>query len=100
MSTALSIGLSGLTAAQLRLDSSAHNVANAQTPGFRRQQVVQQAVAPQGGVQATISPERPPGVSLEAEAVEQMSASYHYKANLRTVQVQDEVMGALLDIRA
>jgi len=98
MSNALSIGLSGLNAAQLRLDSAAHNVANAQTPGFRRQQVAQQAM-PQGGVQATISAERPPGVSLEAEAVEQMSASYHYKANLRTVQVQDEVMGSLLDIR-
>jgi flagellar hook protein FlgE len=32
-----------------------------------------------------------------ADAVEQMSASYTYQANLRTVKVQDEVLGSLLD---
>lgn len=96
MSNTFSIGLSGLNAAQLRLDSAAHNVANAQTPGFRRQQVVQQA-QPEGGVQAEISAQRQTGGSLEADAVEQMSASYTYQANLRTVKVQDEVLGSLLD---
>jgi hypothetical protein len=29
-----------------------------------------------------------------------MSAAYTYKANLRTVQVQDEVLGSLLDATA
>jgi flagellar hook-associated protein FlgK len=98
MSTPFSIGLSGLNAAQLRLDTAAHNVANAQTPGFQRQQVVQQAVA-DGGVQAEVSAQRLPGGSLEADAVEQMSAAYSFKANVRTLQVQDEVLGSLLDIR-
>jgi flagellar hook protein FlgE len=96
MSNTFSIGLSGLNAAQLRLDSAAHNVANAQTPGFRRQQVLQQA-QPEGGVQAEIAAQRQAGGSLEADAVEQMSASYTYQANLRTVKVQDEVLGSLLD---
>ena len=96
MSNTFSIGLSGLNAAQLRLDSAAHNVANAQTPGFRRQQVLQQA-QPEGGVQAEIAAQRQTGGSLEADAVEQMSASYTYQANLRTVKVQDEVLGSLLD---
>jgi flagellar hook-associated protein FlgK len=96
MSNTFSIGLSGLNAAQLRLDSAAHNVANAQTPGFRRQQVVQQA-QPEGGVQAEIAAQPRTGGSLEADAVEQMSASYAYQANLRTVKVQDQVLGSLLD---
>ena len=42
MSSAFAIASSGLQAAQLRLDSSAHNVANMNTPGFRRQAVEQQ----------------------------------------------------------
>jgi len=99
MSNTFSIGLSGLNAAQLRLDSAAHNIANTQTAGFRRQQVVQQA-RPGGGVQADIAPRSEPGGSLEADVVDQMSAAYTYKANLRTVQVQDEVLGSLLDATA
>jgi flagellar hook protein FlgE len=99
MSNTFSIGLSGLNAAQLRLDSAAHNIANTQTPGFRRQQVVLQA-QPEGGVQADIAPPAQAGGSLEADVVDQMSAAYSYKANLRTLQVQDEVLGSLLDARA
>ena len=34
-----SVGLSGMRAAQMQLDTTAHNVANAQTPGFQRQAV-------------------------------------------------------------
>ncbi|KQU80752.1 MULTISPECIES: flagellar basal body protein [unclassified Rhizobacter] len=99
MSNTFSIGLSGLNAAQLRLDSAAHNIANTQTAGFRRQQVVQQA-RPEGGVQADIAPPAESGGSLEADIVDQMSAAYSYKANLRTLQVQDEVLGSLLDATA
>lgn len=99
MSNTFSIGLSGLNAAQLRLDSAAHNIANSQTPGFRRQQVVQQAL-PEGGVQADIAASTQTGGSLEADIVEQVSAAYSYKANLRTLQVQDEVLGSWLDVTA
>ncbi|SHM64426.1 flagellar basal body protein [Rhizobacter sp. OV335] len=99
MSNTFSIGLSGLNAAQLRLDSAAHNIANTQTPGFRRQQVVLQA-QPEGGVQADIAAPAQAGGSLEADVVDQMSAAYSYKANLRTLQVQDEVLGSLLDATA
>ncbi|MDH5205818.1 MAG: flagellar basal body protein, partial [Hylemonella sp.] len=48
MSSASAIAQTGLNVAQQRLDASAHNVANLQTPGFHRQQVQQQTVAPQG----------------------------------------------------
>jgi len=41
--SASAIGLSGLRAAQTRLDTAAHNLANAQTPGFRWH-VVQQGL--------------------------------------------------------
>ena len=101
MASLSSIGSSGLQAAQLRLDASANNVANLNTPGYRRQAVAQQAVANSAGVRATVQREQQAdGVALEKEAVEQMSATYAFKANLQTIKTQDEMMGALLNVRA
>ncbi|MBU4425017.1 MAG: flagellar basal body protein [Gammaproteobacteria bacterium] len=101
MASLSSIGSSGLQAAQLRLDASAHNVANMNTPGYRRQAVAQQAVADSAGVRATVQRQQEAdGVALEKEAVEQMSATYAFKANLQTIKTQDEMMGALLDVKA
>ena len=70
MASLSSIGNSGLQAAQLRLDASAHNVANLNTPGFRRQ------------------------------VVEQMAATYAFKANVQVLKTNDRMMGALLDTKA
>lgn len=44
----LSIGQSALAAAQVGLSTTGHNIANAATPGFNRQVVVQSAAQPQG----------------------------------------------------
>lgn len=41
------IGISGLNAAQAGLVTTGHNIANASTPGFHRQQVVQSNATPQ-----------------------------------------------------
>src|SRR5690349_13727331 len=40
------IGISGLAAAQAGLVTTGHNIANANTPGFHRQQVVQSNTTP------------------------------------------------------
>ena len=98
MSAIASIAQSGLQVAQQRLNASAHNVANQQTAGFCRQQVEQQAV-PEGGVTAQ-TVRGPEGVALEEEAVEQISASYAYLANLQVLRTNDRMQGALLDERA
>jgi len=101
MASISSIGSSGLQAAQLRLDASANNVANANTPSYRRQVVEQEAAADRAGVRATVQRQQDAeGVSLEKEAVEQMSATYAFKANLQTIKAQDEMMGSLLDVKA
>lgn len=42
----LNIGVTGLNAAQANLITTGHNIANASTPGYTRQQVVQQANLP------------------------------------------------------
>lgn len=99
MASLSSIASSGLQAAQLRLDASAHNVANMNTPGFRRHAVSQEAVAEGSGVRAAVQRQPQEGVALEQEAVEQMSATYAFKANLQTLKTQDAMMGSLLDIK-
>lgn len=100
-------GMSGMRAAQLRLDTTAHNVANALTPGFQRQVVTQTAQPGLGGVNAQIKRE-PEAASaagapfghLAEDMVEQRMSLYSFEANLRTVETQDRMLGALLDIRA
>ena len=93
---------SGLQAAQLRLHASAHNIANMQTPAFRRQQVELQAAPEQGGVLAhsTQAPQPADGVALEGEVVEQIAASYAFKANVLVLRTAQDMAGALLDVRA
>ena len=102
-----SVGLSGMRAAQMQLDTSAHNVANAQTPGFQRQAVALTAQAGSGGVTAQTVQE--PSASAERGAdfgrlaedvVTQRMSVYSFAANLRSMETEDRMLGALLDTRA
>lgn len=102
--SAAATGTSGMRAAQVRLDTSAHNVANVQTPGFQRQQV-QQTTQPAGGVSTQLAREPASLVQdgfnrLAQDMVEQRVSLYSFTANLRTVQTQDAMLGTLLDLRA
>jgi flagellar hook-associated protein FlgK len=95
-----------MRAAQLRLDTAAHNIANAQTPGFQRQGVTQTAQPGLGGVRTQITQETPGDAAsgdsgrLVEDVVAQRMSVYSFAANLRTVQAQDRMLGSLLDIRA
>ncbi|HMN94271.1 MAG TPA: flagellar basal body rod protein [Hydrogenophaga sp.] len=107
ITSGMSPALSGLRAAQLRLDSSAHNVANLQTPDFRRQEVTQSARTGHGGVDARVGHEAtrpPPGAQgfgrLAEDLVGQRISLYSFKANLNTLKAHDRMLGALLDTRA
>jgi flagellar hook-associated protein FlgK len=101
------IGLSGMRVAQLRLDTSAHNIANAQTPDFRRQTVSPAERPDRGGVEAQVGRD-PVAASanggalghLAEDLVDQRVSLYSFAANLQTVQTEDRMLGALLDARA
>lgn len=96
-----STAVSGMRAAQTRLDVSANNVANASTPGYRAQSVSQTAAPGSGGVSTSVQrAQEAEGVAMEKEAVEQMAATYAFKANLQVVKAQDQMMGSLLNVRA
>ena len=99
MNSISSIAMSGLNAAQFRLDAAANNIANAQTPGFRRQQTVAEAL-PEGGVTSSVRQADGAGENLADDIVQTMVAAYSFKANLRVLQTESGLLGSLLDTHA
>lgn len=97
-------GLSGMRAAQQRLDTSAHNIANLQTPGFQRQIAGRTAQTGPGGVNT--EQRQAPQASADGFAhladdmVEQRMSLYSFAANLKTVETEDKMLGTLLDTQA
>ncbi len=96
MNSASAIAQSGLNAAQLRMNTAAHNIANLQTDNFRRQEVVQESVA-QGGVKAGVKPAGVAGEALAEDVVQQISAGYAFISSLKVIQTEKKMMGTLLD---
>ncbi len=86
MSSVMATSLSGMQAAQSALDVAAHNIANAQTPGFRRQPSPQ-ALASDGGE------------ALATDLVGQLVAKNAFLANLAVFKAADQMAGTLLDVR-
>ena len=99
MSSIASIALSGLNAASSQLATAAHNIANAQTPGFRRQ-LVQQTAQPEGEVVVSIGRAADSGDALAEDVVAQMAATYAFKANVLSLKTQGRMLGSLLDLTA
>ncbi len=79
MNSLSAIALSGMNAAQLRLDTAAQRIANAQTP------------VPQG---VDVSE------NLADDLVQTMVAVYSFKANLKSLQTEYSLLGSLLDTKA
>jgi len=99
MATTASIALSGMNAAQVALNTSAHNIANQSTPGFRRQQVVQ-TPQPEGGVVASTTTAAAEGASIERDVVAQLQAKNAFLANLAVFKSSDQMAGSLLKVKA
>ena len=96
MTSISSIALSGMNAAQATLNASAHNIANLNTPGFRRQEVVQSAQAG-GGVSTALTAAEVEGAALEADVVAQLQAKNAFLASLAVFKTSNKLAGALLD---
>jgi flagellar basal-body rod protein FlgC len=121
----LSVSGSGLSAERLRMDTTAENLANAQTPGYRRKEVVvqesfDQTLGKAMGVQAVgiqqdptanrrvYDPGNPsadaqgyvsqPNISTVTEMVDLISASRGYEANVTAMQTAKQMFSKTLDI--
>ena len=88
-----------MNAAQTRLDSAAHNIANTETTPFRRQEVVQ-AEQKDGGISTSLSKSAVEGSALETDMVAQLQAKNAFLANLAVFKTSNQMTGALLDQKA
>ena len=99
MASISSTALSGMNAAQTALNASANNVANANTPSFRREEVTRTAQAT-GGVSTSVSKSKFDGAALKSDVVNQLQAKNSFLANLAVFKTSDKMAGALLDLKA
>lgn len=99
MNSLSSIALSGMHAASVQLGVSANNIANQFTPGFQRQVVDPSALAG-GGVDAQVATSPTPGTDTAADLVNELSATYAFKANAKLIQADKSMLGTLLDLSA
>jgi flagellar hook protein FlgE len=110
MGSTFAIALSGMRAAELRLGTSAHNVANALTEGFQPLAVAS-SEAPGGGVESRVVPANDPAVEsridaavlaggdLAGELVGQAMAAAAFRANLASLRAADELVQSLVQVR-
>ena len=107
--------LSALSAFRKKLDVSANNIANTLTDKFKKSRVIMEEGNPDG-VKAVIDRVDTQGfpketiengesvtvessnVDLNEELPEMVITQTAYGANLKTLKVQNEMMGALMDI--
>lgn len=108
--------LSGLSAAQARITTAAHNTANANTDSFKKHRALHQEVQPQGGVTTIVEQVDTPGpiifretqngltpvehsnVDLGEEAVNLLIGRRFFEANVRALEIQNDTLGSVLDI--
>ena len=99
MTSITAIAASGMRAADVALRASAHNLANLQTEGFRREQAVHTAQA-DGGVSSSPVRSRTEGAALEDDMVAQLQARNAFLANLAVFRAGAGGTGSLLDVFA
>jgi flagellar basal-body rod protein FlgC len=108
--------LSGLQAFAKKIENNAHNVANVNTEGFKKNRVLLSEQPPQG-VSATVEQVNlsnpvvaeltdqgyvmieQSNVDLGEELPEMMLNAHGYTSNLKTLQATDKMLQSLLDIK-
>jgi len=115
MVNAIDSALAGLSFFKKKMDVSANNIANTNTDDFKKSRVIateDKTGNPQGIVEKVNTPGVPlssagaglpretSNVDLATEMVDTMTAQKGYIANLKTIENQEEIFDALLDILA
>jgi flagellar basal-body rod protein FlgC len=115
MVAGMASALSGIQAGGKMLSVGAHNIANAQTEGFKRTRALPVESSAVGGVTVTLQTDERPGppflssdnslnlregsnVDLGQEIISNLQAVNLIEANIASVRIQDKVLGSLLDI--
>jgi flagellar basal-body rod protein FlgC len=96
--------VSALQASSLRLDISAHDVANVNTPGFSQSRPIQTAQKPGTAISAIqkIEPGQPDfsATELAEETIEQIKSEKDFAANAAVIKTQDKMLGEIVNLIA
>jgi flagellar hook protein FlgE len=103
MDVSFSTSLSGVQTTQTRQDVAAHNVANVESQGYSMIDAQQAEMATGGTRMASLRhiPNPDPATSntdLAQTTVNQIENKTAYAANLAVMKVQNNMLGALLDL--
>lgn len=99
LSAILGNALAGLEARQTRLSASANNIANTQTPDYRRVRTVMET-QPDGGVSAIVTPIGDPGrPDTLRDVTDLVEASQGVAANMTALETGADLWDILLLIR-
>ena len=90
-------GLSALQASALALNSSAHNLANLDTPGFEARRVTFEEAAPSGVVARESATKQP--VDIATEMIQQLKVRRLSEAAVASLKAGEELLGERLDRR-
>jgi len=91
--------ISAVGAASMRMDVSAHNMANLNTEDALAQRVSLSARQNKGGVNADVyTTNRKP--DLLTETVEQINVDNYLQGNLEAIKTQDQMTGSIIDLLA
>lgn len=97
--SAMSTALTGMSSADAKLDATANNIANLDTPGYTPTQPDLVSLSDNAGVAvAGYSPDSNGGPDLPTELVNLKQSATLYKANAQVVRASDQMLGTLLDV--
>jgi flagellar hook protein FlgE len=97
MNTAFTSGLSALQASATALNSSAHNLANLQTPDYKAQRVTFREASPSGVVAQQEQTQEP--TDLGQETLNQLKVRRLSQAAVASLKAGEELLGIRLDRR-
>jgi len=94
--------VSAMQASSLRMDISAHDVANINTPGFSQSRPVQSSLKPGTEISAIqkIAPPSPEfsATELAEESAEQIISEKSFAANAAVIKTQDKMLGEVVNL--
>ncbi len=99
MINSITIALTGLNSAAMRVNASASNIANMSNPQYTPITTKSESIDT-GGVMTGYTPKSPPftNVNLAEEIVNMKMAEISYKASLNVIKASDNMFDELLDV--
>ncbi len=93
----MNISVQGMSAAFQQIQTSAHNIANANTEDFKPQISTNYTLDENQGVKTITESKKPEKLDLTNEIVNLQENQVLYKANAKAFKIQSDVKGTLFD---